>query len=392
MPIVNHKIIFKELDIDKNTSVFLELRISPTALSEYFAPKVGVTYKNKTIYHTFEEGGQGLRYLNLSHFDFDTEGEIVLSGHLLHIKDQNTTLLVYKNPDLNNKKILILAPHPDDAEIASYGLYAKYHENVHIVTITAGDFQSNFGYSQVFKTKEEQVLAKGKKRLIDSITVPLHGGVVPEKCVNLGFFDGKLREMFFKKTQNSHNTYLKTEDINTFRQYNVSSLTQTLTGTSNWVSLVNNLRHLLDKLKPDIIISPHHYLDNHGDHQFTTHALLEALKSSSIKKGTLLLYTNHATQSEYYPYGNSDEPITLPPSFNEKVYFNSIYSHPLSKATQNNKILALEEMSDLRFTPDGSLFQSPCKDKVQFLCTDYSYLRRSARPNELFFVIDIEKL
>jgi len=382
----------RNLPIVKNHTIFLKIIINSMELGEYFTPKVTLHYKNKIYQHVLEPGAKGIRYLNLSNLNLTQNTKIKLHGKHITIKDQNATLVLFQNPKIKNKKILIIAPHPDDAEIAAYGLYSQYHNNVHIVTITAGDAGTDLKYNEVFNSTKEQYLAKGKQRVIDSITVPLYGDIPPEHCINLGFFDGKLRDMSQNKLAELQSIYIKTADITTFRKYNVSTLATDLNGTSNWYSLVENLSYLLEQIKPDIIVTPHHALDKHSDHQYTSKAVYEALKKANIKKGLLFLYTNHANRSEYYPYGQVGDAITLPPEMDSAIYFNSIYSHPLSKATQKNKILVLEQMSDLRFTPEGSLFQSPCKDKLDLLCKDYSYLRRSVRSNELFFIIDIKNI
>lgn len=390
--IKNAMISLKDQKIEKDSSIFLKLSVESSKLGKYFTPRIVVQHKKKTYEHTLEPDAKGIRYLNLSDINLSKESSITLDGQYLSIKDQNATLIFFKKPKIKDKKIVIIAPHPDDAEISSYGLYSQYPNNVHIITITAGEAGPDFKYNEIFKETKEQYLAKGKKRTIDSITVPLYANIPPEHSINLGFFDSSLYNMFGDKLSKFKGKYTDVEDINTFRKYNISSLAKDLNGTSTWSSLVENLSILLKKISPDIIVTPHHALDKHADHKYSSVAVYEAIKKAKIKKGLLFLYTNHANRSEYYPYGKVGEPISLPPEFGSSIYFNSIYSHPLSKKTQNNKILSLEQMSDLRFTPEGSVFQSPCKDKIDLLCTDYSYLRRSVRSNELFFIIDIKNL
>jgi hypothetical protein len=214
--------------------------------------------------------------------------------------------------------------------------------------------------------------------------------VHPNNLINFGFFDSKLYAMFQNKASEISGKYIDSKDINIFRQYNISPLAKNLSGKSNWISLVNNLRYILDTIKPDIIITAHPSLDGHKDHQYASIALFEALKNSSITQGQLFLYTNHAINSEYYPYGRVDEAITLPPVYNNFIYFNSIYSHMLSN--QREKVFILETMSDLRFTEKGSVFESTCKNIPHIICKDYSYMRRASRLNELFFVVNIKNI
>ncbi|CAA6819766.1 MAG: Unknown protein [uncultured Sulfurovum sp.] len=386
----NSRIYFGNLNITKNKSVFLRIYVKSSKLGNLFAPKVKITYKGKTYLQTFEEDTKGDRYINLSHLDISNNSELKIEGKFASIKNQTGYLYVFDNPNLNNKKILIVAPHPDDAEIAAYGLYSQYAKNTYIATITAGDAGSNHKYNNVFNGRKNQHIAKGKKRTIDSLTVPVYGGVHPDNLINLGFFDSKLYTMFQSKTSEVSAKYIDSKNIDIFRQYNISPLAKNLNGKSNWLSLVNNLRYILDTVKPDVIITVHPELDSHVDHKYSSVALFEALEKSSLTEGQLFFYTNHATNSEYYPYGRVSEAITLPPVYNNSIYLNSMYSHVLSN--QREKVLALESMSDLRFTKQGSLFESTCKKTPHIICKDYSYMRRASRLNELFFIVDIKNL
>ena len=36
---------------------------------------------------------------------------------------------------------------------------------------------------------------KGYLRAVDSVTVPWQGGIPPQRCFNLGYFDARLEEM-----------------------------------------------------------------------------------------------------------------------------------------------------------------------------------------------------
>lgn len=375
-----------------NTSIFLEFKIDTTQLGKYFTPIISVTYNNKTYKHTFETNAQGNRYINLSDINLTNHSTIKLSGKHISLNNQKVQLITFKKPQLKNKRILIIAPHPDDAEIAAFGLYKQYAKDTTIITVTAGDYGSDNRYNEIFSKKKDIYLAKGKIRTLDSITVPLLAGIKPEKCINLGYFDGTLHSMKNSPNKEIYGRLTETKDINTFRKYNISTLAKNLSGTTSWESLVNNLANLLNILQPDIIVTPHPKMDRHSDHKLSSEALFEALKKSSIRKGQLFLYTNHATNSEYYPYGQVGDAIDLPPEFTAAVYFNSIYSHPVSTLIQKEKIFSLESMSDLRFLPEGSIFKSPCQNKLPIICKDYSYLRRSVRRNELFFIIDIPNM
>ena len=64
-----------------------------------------------------------MRYINLSDTFSDSDKTIRLEGKYLTLPDQEIELSVYPRENLDSKKILVLAPHADDAELSAYGLY-----------------------------------------------------------------------------------------------------------------------------------------------------------------------------------------------------------------------------------------------------------------------------
>ena len=87
--------------------------------------------------------------------------------------------------------------------------------------------------------------------------------------------------------------------------------------------------------------------------------------------------------------------ISMPPR--NSFYFSKIYSHPLSTADQQSKILALDAMNDLRPDTEYRFFDvsfgrafSMMIDNL--LGQNVDYFRRSVRSNELFFVIKTEEI
>jgi hypothetical protein len=388
----NNSIDTKNTKVNKNTTMFLKIVVKKTPLGKFFTPRITIGYQGKYYTHTLEAGAEGIRYLNLSALTIQPHSLIKLQTNFITLEDQEVALMLFKNPKIKDKKILVIAPHPDDAEIAAYGLYSEHPKQTYIVTITAGDAGPTDIYTDIFSTTQKQFNYKGKRRTIDSITVPLLGGIPPERSLNLGYFDSRLYTMKQNKSDYIKSTTVPTNSIQSYRQYNVSPLIEGLDSNSSWNSLVNNLVTLLDKIQPDIIILPHPKLDRHMDHKLSAEAIFEALPKSRIRTGKLLLYTNHAIKSEYYPYGSRGEAITLPPEFSGAIYFNGIFSYPLSSETQKRKIFALEAMSDLRYGSTKSLFIDPCKEELTITCKDFSYVRRSVRSNELFFIIDIKNM
>ncbi|WP_299589298.1 PIG-L family deacetylase [uncultured Microbulbifer sp.] len=377
---------------DVNRSTFLELNVNTTFMGEYLQPGVEVGIGDSTITQYFEHGAKGIRYINISSLPYGGGEKVSLDGKYTSINDQSVRLIDFKNPDIKNLKIFVLAPHPDDAEIAAYGLYSD-NKNSYIVTVSAGD-AGEYKYDEIYENKVQHYLKKGEIRTWNSIAVPLLGGVKPEQAINLGFFDGTIRRMFKNKARPVSAVFTNSSDINTYRKMNVSSLSAGLSGGADWNSLVENLRYLLLAIKPDLIVTPYPLLDSHDDHKFSSVALFEAIKKADIRAGHLYLYSNHFSLNDYFPYGKEGGAISLPPNFGSEIYFDSVYSHPLSLYKQKEKVFALEAMNDLRLDTEWRFFKGSVKNLLRnskniILGEENSYYKRSIRSNELFFVVDI---
>jgi len=84
---------------------------------------------------------------------------------------------------------------------------------------------------------------------------------------------------------------------------------------------------------------------------------------------------------------------SLPPHFKTPwIYFDKIYSHPLSIKAQIEKLFALDAMNDLRHNTEwntiGDMFQILFKKITDNIFQhENSYYRKSVRSNEIFFVV-----
>ena len=390
----NGKVVLAKSD-NVNRSAFLKVNVETAFLGKYLQPSIELTNGESSVIQYFERGAKGIRYINISSLIAKEKVEIALKEQYISIDEHAVQLISFKNQDIEKLKILILAPHPDDAEIAAYGLYSD-NDQSYVVTITAGD-AGKFKYDEIYQNKVQHYLKKGELRTWDSITVPLLGGVLAEHILNLGFFDRSLIRMFKDQSKEIGGYYTDTLDINMYRKQNISRLASGLSGSSNWNSLVENLSYLLGKIKPDIIVTPYPALDTHPDHKLTTVALFEAIKASGIKDGDLYLYSNHFLHNEYFPYGKAGGTISLPPNFEDKIYFDSIYSHSLSSDKQKDKLFALEAMHDLRLDTEwrfskGTIELAKKQIRKELKGWKNSYFKRSVRSNELFFVVKINNI
>ena len=355
------------------------------------APYIEISAGNAADRQYFASGDSGLRWLNLSLARGTAAGtRIALRADGVAFSAREASLRLFaSDPDLS-EAMLVLAPHPDDAEIAAFGLYANRRASV--VTVTAGNAGAPT-YEAVFDDPAELYLFKGRIRLIDSITVPLQGGIPPERTFNMGYFDARLAEMYEKRDATIPEMYRQNSDINVYRRENVGSLLPKRPRDSKWSHLVDDMLALVKKVKPKVIVAPHPQLDTHRDHQFTTVALSEALERWD-RDVTLLLYTNHADRNRY-PYGPAGTLMSLPPPPPADVVVDRVYSHPVPAALQRLKLFALESMHDLRYTPTRQ-YQFARPDARTLVPEkigpepDITYLRRAPRSNELFYVYDTE--
>ena len=377
-------------------SAFVKLRIETTLLGSLFMPSVTMKRGDEAYVQYFERGTSGTRYLNITPLLSDHEEQPVeIIGDMALVDDQLAQLILVRNGEREGARMMVVAPHPDDAEIAAFGLYSST-PGAFVITVTAGE-AGCYKYDELYENKAKQYLKKGILRTWNSITVPLLGGVPPERAINLGFFNSTLEEMYTDKDASVKSIYIGTDDVNTFREINVSTLASRLRSGSSWNSLVDSMKLLLGSIRPDVIVAPYPALDSHMDHKLTTVALFEAITKLGMTEGKLYLYTNHLELNDYYPYGKEGGVVSLPPDFHDSVYFEGIYSHTLSPDKQKDKLLALEAMNDLR--PDtewrfigGALKQVFQNVKHYVLGTGNSYFRRAVRSNELFFVVDISSI
>ncbi|HUP39187.1 MAG TPA: PIG-L family deacetylase [Vicinamibacterales bacterium] len=365
----------------------VQINADATAAAPYIEIAAGGTSDRQY----FPAGDAGERWLNVTFLRGAVVGtRISLRGDGVTFGAPAARLRLFERSHDLSKAVLVLAPHPDDAEIAAFGLYAN--RNATVVTVTAGNAGSPT-YEAVFDDPGEQYLFKGRIRVIDSITIPWQGGIPPERAFNMGYFDARLAEMHDKRDTVVPEMYRPNTDVNVYRRENVGSLLPLRSRESSWRNLVEDTLTVLKKVKPAVIVAPHPQLDSHRDHQYTTIALSEALARWN-RPVTLLLYTNHADRNRY-PYGPAGTLLSLPPPPPGNVVIDRVYSHPVSTALQRLKLFALESMHDLRFTPTRQY--QLARQELRAMAPekpgsepDITYLRRGPRSNELFFVYDRE--
>ena len=328
----------------------------------------------------------GVRWLNLAALREQLAGgsEVIIRTHAVSLEADAATLRLFDNHLDLQQRILVIAPHPDDAEIAAFGLYADRHASV--VTVTAGN-AGDMNYRANVSDPAAHYALKGYLRAVDSVTIPWQGNIPPERTANLGYFDGRLDAMYLAPQQTIPEVYGANTDVALYRRANLSKLVSSAARSNTWQHLVEDLVQVLREVNPGIVVMPDPRLDTHLDHEFASVALDQALEQWQGNP-IFLLYTNH-TDANHYPYGPAGTVVSLPPS-ERHLSVQKIYSHPTAHALQIRKLFALEAMHDLRLSPDE---QMTCSSTIAHR-PDYprmpedDYFRRAVRANELFYLFN----
>ena len=186
-------------------------------------PYVEIAAGGARIEQHLEANALGLRWLNLSSLraQLKLETPVDIRAHGVTLEPGPAVLRLFANRLPLDGTILILAPHPDDAEIAAFGLYAG--RNATIVTVTSGN-AGDFNYRAQVSDPAEHYLLKGYLRAVDSVTIPWQGGIPPDRCFNLGYFDARLQTMHEKPNEAVPEMYGPNQDVLPYRRANVGRL------------------------------------------------------------------------------------------------------------------------------------------------------------------------
>lgn len=378
------------------SNCYIEAVLSQTLFSRLHQLKVTFGGGSNWFEQYFEYGASGKRYINISPALIKgLTSQLSIKVNYGRIESVERAIC-FESMVTDRDTYLILAPHPDDAEIAAFGLYSSL-ENAYVVTVTAGDSGAN-KYQNTFSTNSMQYFNKGRARVWNSITTPIYGGVKPERAINMGFFDGTIQKMS-KVSPNSVTSMYAGElaSVENYRKMNFSPLSDLLIGGATWDTYKANLANLIEVIKPDVIVLPSPYLDTNTDHQYVSIGALEVLKSNNMNVKHLFLYSNHYRNSEYFPFGPNDAVFGLPPNFNEELYFDSIHNILLDTETRGRKEIALDSMLDLRLDQEGRTIIGAVKLVVKNLIQkntdrEWSHFRRGIKKNEQFFVVNIDNI
>ncbi|MCW1243741.1 PIG-L family deacetylase [Pseudomonas sp. SAICEU22] len=373
--------------LDDGATLILALRIKSTWLGRFIDPLVELSGDESADRQTFERGVNGLRYLNLSeHGDMLSRGELRLRGRHCRLLGE-PTLWSFTPPTLQHQRVMVIAPHADDAELAAYGLYSQADE-AWIVTLTAGEIEAEH-YRQMGLDGVEAARLKGRLRAWDSVAVPRWAGVPQERCVQLGYFCLQLAAMQAAPGRPQSSREADLSDTRLFRQLNPFALPGDADGAPTWNNLLADLRELLLKARPEMIVLPHPTLDPHPDHVCAHQAVIQALEGLEWQPTVLLGYANHLHDNDRWPMGDAGAGVALPPHFDPARPMHP-FSLPLRPASQRDKAMALGMMHDLQ---PAAPFKRRLRRGIQRLLAgrrqspygENEFFRKAVRRHELFW-------
>lgn len=377
----------------------LRLRVRP--IGWLVDPFIEIQDARGTYRQYFERGVRGLRYLDLSPAFRAEAGplprRIGLRGRGLRWAPE-ASLWLFAPAAVDGAGVFVLAPHPDDAEIAAFGMYEN--RSSWVVTVTAGE-KGVADLAPVVPT-DEAARWQAFLRVQDSLTVPQLGNVPPERCVNLVYPDGRLEAMFRDPGKRNRLACEETLPRSRLRARNRLEAFQRCGPDCSWSDLVSDLRSLLARARPDIVICPHPALEIHGDHVFATVAVAQALRDLPDQPRSVFLYAVHNQGAPTFPFGPSDALVGLPPWRREGWIAEALYSHLLTADARRAKYFAVEAMHDVRAHGQGAprrpleLVRAIRREVGAYLAGlglhPTTLLRRAPRPNEMYFVVSPEAL
>lgn len=375
--------------LNDNDTLILAVTLRSGWMGRLFDPSVRIEAEGMVRdCQTFERGANGLRYLNLTGFAkaLGAGGEIRLTGRYCHLKGVSKFWRA-EHPDYREKRLLVVAPHADDAELAAFGLYSQARE-AWVVTLTAGEVEAGH-YARMGLERAEAARLKGRLRAWDSLAVPLWAGIPVERTVQLGYFCMRLSAMRDAPAEAIASREADLRDTRFFRAFNRIKLASDRDGVPSWNHLVADLREIILLAKPEVMVVPHPLFDPHPDHVAATEAVREALDGLAWQPEALLHYANHLHDNDRWPMGKAHDGVALPPLF-ENAGTLVPYVLPLEKSRQMDKAMALGMMHDL--TTPLSFKKRLRRALQQFFAGrrhppygENEFFRKAVRRHELFF-------
>lgn len=382
-----------DCDISESDSLVLAIHIkAKPVLGRFFDPAVCIHTDNPDR-QDFEHSANGVRYINLTGQSRALlQQTLVLKGRYCSLAN-TAELFVFKNQDYLSKRVMVIAPHADDAELAAYCLYSSAKESW-VVTLTAGEIESG-SFQQMGLDQASAAKLKGSLRAWDSISIPLWAQVPQERCVQLGYFCMRLKAMQSQPTEPFASLEAGINDVRYFRRFNRVSLASDADGLPTWQNLLQDLQELIERVKPEVIVLPHPSLDPHPDHCAAQEAIKQVLSVTDWQPEALLQYANHSHDNDRWPMGNAGTGVALSP-LHECDEAMRLCVLQVSSDKQWEKAMALRMQHDLQSTL--SLKQRIRRSLQQVLSGrnwplfgEDDFFRKTVRRHELFWVNDLPR-
>ena len=370
---------------------FLELTVRATNVGGVVDPSIVASSRRAEVRQYLERESIGRRYVNLSGLGATANERIHLQGRHVSIGDQSARLFFFESVPVA-EPLLVLAPHPDDAEIAAFGLFAD--RDAWVATATVGEVGTH-DFGGLFPDDAPGALLRAKTRVWESISAPGYGGVPVTQAFNLGYFDGSLERM--RRGEEGRSSKIDGVSINDLRALNPVELPPR--DAVVWSAVVADMRWLIERINPRTIVCPHPVLDLHPDHRALGQAALEACIEAKRIDGQFFFYAVHppgAGTVNVHPVGPRDGVVSLPPTSVDGM-FHSIHHQALDEERVRRKILALDTYRDIR-EPDMPpkdlrhvVYDAVRRVYRHLVVYDTSFVRKAARPNELFFTAPVSE-
>jgi LmbE family N-acetylglucosaminyl deacetylase len=326
-------------------------------------------------------------YVDLSGITAPCSIRITTAGITL---DRQARLLHFSK--ISNEGVtLIIAPHPDDGELACTSFYGR---NTYLVTLSAGEKIQELRkqyFKSMDKSLEEAGRRKGLLRAFNASTVPLLGGIPYDQMVCLGYRDGFLEEMINGASVSS--PYRPGD----FRIYNSGTASQKLGLLEDPDNSAEDLRtelgEIIKRIKPARILVTNPFLEFHRDHLAAGKLILNMSREGTTGDADILFYSIHAQREKDPYFGPAGSRITLPsfaktPEIDQSVHFSYV-SNNLTEEDMKKKAVMMNCMYDLysskdhRWRPSRILeyLDSPRIGKAY-------YFRRFIKANEIFLKLE----
>ena len=385
-----------EPGVDVPDTLLLRIRVSADTSGRVLDPSVEFSASGELRRQYFERGVDGYRYLNLSAFRAHlARGEsLAVSQRRCKLQHDTAELLAFANESVVDRRVLIVAPHADDAEIAAFGLYRQVPECT-IVTVTAGETDAEQFAPWLASGEPAEAAArfKGRVRCLDGVAAAIWGGVPQERCIALGYGCMQLEAMRGEPESPVVSPFSALDDTRPFRAFNRVQLPTDGDGRASWNNLLRDLTAIVAEFRPEVIVTAHPLLDKHPDHIAATQAVWHAVSNSPEPHPRWLLYANHLQVSQHYPFGPAHSELGLPPQLGRDLALDSVFSVSLDRQAQRDKALALDLMHDLKRPVRVKKWLRKRLQKLLLArpVTPYGeddFFRKAVRASEVFLVLE----